>query len=51
MLAAHHRVLGMNFIPGGYAVSAIVQDARAEAERQLIVSAPTNTDTQLPSLL
>ena len=49
MLAAHHRVSGMNFIPGGYAVSVVVRDAHAEVESQLIASAPTETDTQLPS--
>ena len=30
--AAHHRVLGMNFIPGGYVVPALVREPRAEAE-------------------
>ena len=46
MLAAHHRVSGMNFIPGGYAVPAAIREARAEAKSQLIVSAPAETDTQ-----
>ena len=36
--AAHHRVSGMNFIPGGYAVPASVQEPRVEAESQLVVS-------------
>ena len=49
VLAAHHRVSGMNFIPDGYAALATVRDARAEVESQLIVSAPTETDMQLPS--
>ena len=49
MLAAHHRVLGMNFIFGGYAIPAAVRDARAEAESQLIASAPMETDMQPPS--
>ena len=49
MLAAHHRVSGMNFIPGGYAVLVAVRDARAEAESQLIASARAETDTQPPS--
>ena len=44
--AAHHRVLGMNFIPGGYAVSALVQEPCAEAESQLVVSAPVETNMQ-----
>ena len=48
-MLATHRVSGMNFIPGGYAILAAVQDARAEAESQLIASALAETDTQLPS--
>ena len=49
MLAAHHRVLGMNFIPGGYVVPAAVRDACAEAKSQCIASAPAETDTHPPS--
>ena len=49
MLAAHYRVLGMNFIPSGYAVLATVREARVEAESQLIVSTLVETDTQPPS--
>ena len=49
MLAAHYRVSGMNFIPGGYAVPGAVQDAQVEAESQLIASASVNTDMQPPS--
>ena len=44
--SAHHRVSGMNFIPGSYAVAAAVREACAEAKSQLVVSAPTETDTQ-----
>ena len=44
--AAHHKVLGMNFIPGGYAVPASVREARAEVESQLVVSAAAKMDTQ-----
>ena len=47
--AAHHRVSGMNFIPGGYAVPASVQEVRAEAESLFVVSALAETDTQPPS--
>ena len=47
--AAHHRVSGMNFIPDGYVVPALVQEPRAEAESQLVVSTPAETDTQPPS--
>ena len=47
--STHHRVLGMNFIPDGYAVPAVVQEACAEAESQLVVSALVETDTQPPS--
>ena len=47
--AAHHRVSGMNFIPGGYAVPALVREPRAEAKSQLVVSTAPETDTQLPS--
>ena len=28
---AHHRVLGMNFIPGGYTIPASVQEASTKA--------------------
>ena len=49
MHAAHHRVSGMNFIPGGYAVLASVQEPRVETESQLVVNAPAETDTQRPS--
>ena len=44
--AAHHRVSGMNFIPGGYAVPPSVREQRAEAESQLVVSTAPETDTQ-----
>ena len=47
--AAHHRVSGMNFIPGGYVVSALVREPRAEAESQLVVCTAAETDTHLPS--
>ena len=47
--AAHHRVLGMNFIPGGYVVPPLVQEHRAEAESQFVVSTAPETDTQPPS--
>ena len=47
--AAHHRVSGMNFIPGGYVVPALVREPRTEAESQLVVSAPAETDMQPPS--
>ena len=47
--AAHQRVSGMNFIPGGYAVSSSVREQRAEAESQLVVSTAPETDTQPPS--
>ena len=46
MLAARHRVSGMNFIPGGHVVPASVRDARGEVESQLIEGAPAETDTQ-----
>ena len=46
--AAHHRVSGMNFIPGGYAIPPSVREC-AEAESQLVVNTAPETDTQLPS--
>ena len=46
---AHHKVSGMNFIPGGYVVPPSVREQRAEAESQLVVSTALETDTQLPS--
>ena len=48
MLAAHHRVLGMNFIPGGHVAATSIRDARGEVESQLIEGAPAKTDTQPP---
>ena len=32
IIAAHHRVSGMNFIPGGYIIPAEVQDARTKSK-------------------
>ena len=49
MLAAHHRVSGMNFIPSGYVIPAAVRDARAEAKSQFIASTLAEMDTQPPS--
>ena len=49
MLAAHHRVLGMNFIPGGHVIPPLIRDARGEVKSQLIEGAPVETDTQPPS--
>ena len=43
--AAHYRVSGMNFIPGGYAVSPSVREHRTEAKSQLVVSTAPETDT------
>ena len=45
---AHHRVSGMNFIPGGYVVPASVREPHAEVESQLVVSIAPETDTQPP---
>ena len=47
--AAHHKVSGMNFIPGGYAIPASVREPRAEVESQLVVSIASETDMQPPS--
>ena len=49
MLAAHHRVLGMNFIPGGHVILPSIRDARGEVESQLIEGAPVETNMQPPS--
>ena len=49
MLAAHQRVSGMNFIPGGHVIPPSIRDARGEVESQLIEGAPVETDTQPPS--
>ena len=46
VLVAHHRVSGMNFIPGGHVVPASVRDARGEVESQLIEGAPAKMDMQ-----
>ena len=49
ILGAHQRVVGMNFIPGGYKMPATVREARAEAESQLLVSGQGELDTEPPS--
>ena len=49
MLAAHQRVSGMNFIPGGHVIPASIRDAQGEVESQLVEGAPAETDTQPPS--
>ena len=49
MLATHHRVSGMNFIPSGHVIPTSVQDARSKVESQLIEGAPAEMDTQPPS--
>ena len=43
--AAHHKVSGMNFILGGYAVPPSVQEPCAEADSQLVVSTAPEMDT------
>ena len=45
MLATHHRVLGMNFIPGGHVIPPSIRDARSEVESRLIEGAPVEMDT------
>ena len=49
MLAAHQRVSGMNFIPGGHVIPASIRETRGEVESQLIKGALAETDTQPPS--
>ena len=49
VLAAHHRVSGMNFIPGGHVIPPSIRDARGEVKSQIIEGAPVETDTQPPS--
>ena len=44
MLAAHHRVSRMNFIPDGYVIPPSIRDAKGEVESQLIEGAPVETD-------
>ena len=36
VLAAHQRVSGMNFIPGGHVIPPLIRDARGEVESQLV---------------
>ena len=48
MLAAHQRVSGMNFIPGGHVIPTSIRDAWSEVESQLVEEAPAEMDTQLP---
>ena len=49
ILSAHQRVIGMNFIPGGYKMPAAVWEAHAEAKSQLVASGAGDIDTELPS--
>ena len=49
VLAAHHRVSGMNFIPGGHVIPPSIRDARSEVESQLVEGAPVKMDMQPPS--
>ena len=44
MLAAHQRVLGMNFIPSGHVIRTSIRDARGEVESQLVEGALAKTD-------
>ena len=45
VLAAHHGVSGMNFIPGGCMILAKVQDAWAKDESQYIASGAVENKT------
>ena len=49
IVVAHHKVTGMNFIPGGYTMPAAVQEAHAKAESQIVASGATESKTELPS--
>ena len=49
IVAAHQRVAGMNFIPGGYKMPAGISKARAEAKSQLLASGEGDIETELPS--
>ena len=51
VVAAHHRVTGMNFIPGGYTMPTSVWEACAEAESQIVASGAVESETELPSPL
>ena len=49
IVAAHQRVAGMNFIPGGYKMLAGIREARAEAKSQLLASGEGDIETEPPS--
>ena len=49
ILGAHQRVVGMNFIPGGYKMPVAVREAHVEAESQLVVSGVGDINTEPPS--
>ena len=51
VIAAHHRVLEMNFIPRGYMIPAAARDVCAEAESQLVLSGVAENKTEPPSLV
>ena len=49
IVAAHHKVTRMNFIPGDYKMPAVVLEARVEAESQLVASGAGEIKTEPPS--
>ena len=49
VVAAHHSVSGMNFIPGGYTIPATIREARAEAESQLVANGAVESEIEPPS--
>ena len=49
IVGAHQRVVGMNFIPGGYKMPATVREARTQAESQLLASGEDDIETEPPS--
>ena len=49
IVGAHQRVAGMNFIPRGYKMPAVVREASTEAESQLLASGEGDIKTEPPS--
>ena len=49
VVAAHHRVMEMNFIPGGYTMPAAVWKARSKAKSQIVASRAAESGTEPPS--
>ena len=49
IVVVHNRVMGMNFIPGGYKMSAVLWEAHTKAKSPLAASGVGEIETESPS--